>query len=60
MKKLKRLARYLIGRERFIITMPRQGMQERIDVWTDTDYVGCNETRKSTSGGVIQSGLHTL
>ena len=31
-----------------------------IDVWTDTDYAGCRETRKSTSGGIIHWGNHIL
>jgi len=28
--------------------------------WTDTDYAGCRDTRKSTSGGVIRLGTHVL
>ena len=29
-------------------------------VTTDTDYAGCYRTRKSTSGGIIQHGEHTI
>ena len=31
-----------------------------VDVWTDTDYAGCRETRKSTSGGIIMLGSHVV
>ena len=29
-------------------------------VWSDTDWAGCKETRKSTSGGIVCVGNHTL
>ena len=32
----------------------------KLDVWTDTDYAGCRETRKSTSGGLIMLGTHLI
>ena len=60
MRKLKRLARYLIGKERMITRIKRQGHSDRIDAWVDTDYAGCKETRKSTSGGMISVGMHTI
>ena len=53
MKDLKRLGRYLIGNERMILKFQRQDRNGMIDVWTDTDYAGCPDTRKSTSGGSI-------
>ena len=31
-----------------------------VDVWTDTDYAGCQDTRKSTSGGVVLLGKHAV
>ena len=37
-----------------------QGQVNRIDVSTDTDYAGCELTRKSTSGGVVQLGAHMI
>ena len=48
---LKRLARYLIGRTRVVIVYKYQDSNGVVDVWTDTDYAGCQDTRKSTSGG---------
>ena len=38
----------------------RLGVWNDIDVWTDTNYAGCRETRKSTSGGVILLGKRTI
>ena len=32
----------------------------KLSLWTDTDYAGCRETRKSTSGGLVQYGNHML
>ena len=37
MKDLKRLGRYLIGRERMILEFRRQDRNSIVDVWTDTD-----------------------
>ena len=37
-----------------------QDRVSKISVWSDTDYAGCRETRKSTSGGLVQFGEHML
>jgi len=58
--KLKRLARYLVGKPRMVQSFPWQRLPDRIDCYVDTDYAGCLETRKSTSGGVILHGTHCL
>ena len=57
---LKRMARYLIGRERSVVRYDYQDAQDTVEVWVDTDYAGCKETRKSTSGGVMMIGGHTV
>ena len=57
---LKIMARYLIGRERSIIIYNYQAPQQEVDVWVDTDYAGCKETRTSTSGGVMLIGGHMM
>ena len=44
-KRLKRLGRYLIGKERSVITMRRQGPVSKLDTLVDTDYAGCRYTR---------------
>ena len=60
MLKLKRLARYLVNKQRSVTTFKYQGKVERLSVWTDTDYAGCSKTRKSTSGGVAMHGARVL
>ena len=57
---LKRLARYLIGKDRCVTKYDYQEKCEFIDAWVDTDYAGCRETRKPTSGGVLMIGGHML
>ena len=57
---LKRLGRYLRGRERSVIRFPYQDVTRKIDVWVDTDYAGCKRTRKSTSGGMVLLGTHLI
>jgi hypothetical protein len=59
-RKLMRLCKYLIGRERFVVRLDYQDIVSKLDVWTDTDYAGCRETRKSTSGGLIMHGKHVI
>ena len=60
MKDMKRLGRYLIGNERVQVRFERQDICNVIDVWTVTDYAGCPETRKSTSGGLVLIGRHMI
>ena len=58
--KLKRLGRYYKGRPRLVYKFPfAQAPAERIEVFTDTDFAGCSQTRRSTSGGcaVINNSL---
>ena len=57
---LKRFARYLLGRTRAILRYDYQEGYKSIQVWTDSDHAGCKETRKSTTGGVITMGNHTV
>ncbi len=59
-EKLKRLGRYLKGRERVILEYDYQKNTNCINVWTDTDFAGCKVTRKSTYGGIIQLGGHLI
>ena len=49
MKDMKRIGMYLTGKERVHVIFERQDKCNVIDVWTDTDYAGCRETRKSTA-----------
>jgi len=53
--KLKRLLRYLKGRPREAIRMKRgrNSMLDRILVYVDADFAGCQKTRRSTCGGCV-------
>ena len=57
---LKRQARYLVGHTRAVLNMPYQDEYSSIDIWTDTDFAGCKETRKSTCGGVAKVGSRVI
>jgi len=56
----KRLARYLVGRPRVVCWFKRQERPGQTEGWSDSDWAGCLETRKSTSGGLIKWGTHVL
>ncbi len=56
---LKRLCRYLVGLPR-LVHVYRWQEADTIDVYTDTDWNGCPRTRKSTSGGCVLLGSHTI
>ena len=60
LKALKRLGRYLKTRGRVRTVYEYQENPVELTVWTDTDFAGCLQTRKSTSGGVLKFGSHTL
>ena len=62
MAKLKRFGRYLVARPRSIVKLKYQEACQNIEItaFTDTDFAGCRKTRKSTSGGIIMIGKHTL
>ena len=60
MTSLKRFGRYLIGRERMIAGFRYQGEVNETTIWTDSDYAGCKETRKSTSGGLVMIGNYVI
>ena len=56
---LKRLGRYVLKHKRLVYKYPWQEAT-RIDVYGDTDWAGCPRTRKSTSGGAVMIGAHTI
>ena len=57
---VKRLGRYLVGRNRMVIRYGYQDEVSEMAIWTDTDFAGCAKTRKSTSGGVAMFGNHMV
>ena len=60
MAKLKHLVRYLVGRPRLVYDYPWSTELSKIDVHTDSDFAGCKETRKSTSGGALRIGPYLV
>ena len=58
--KVKRVARYLVGNMRMIQQFAWQDTPESLRTFTDSDWAGDRATRKSTSGGAITWGGHTL
>ena len=55
-RRAKRLLRYVAGTRDMVCLIRPTGNDSghaKIDVWTDADLGGCDDTRGSTSGGVI-------
>ena len=58
--KLKRLARYLAGKPRYVQVYQWQSLPARVDAFADSDWAGDKVTRKSTSGGILLFGSHLV
>ena len=58
--RLKRLGRYLLGSPRLQQWFEWQPAQWKITTYTDADWAGCKETRKSTTGGAVIIGKHIV
>ena len=56
----KRLMRYLKGAPRLTIMYRYQMNPKGISTWSDSDFAGCEKSRKSTSGGVLMHGEHLI
>ena len=56
---LRRIARYLAGKPRMVYRFAWQASGE-LTTYVDTDFGGCLETRRSTSGGCILYGTHLV
>ena len=57
---MKRLLRYLKGVPRAVIHYGYQDKPKAIVTWADSDFAGCEKSRKSTSAGVVMIGTHLL
>ena len=58
--KLKRIARYIKGAPRATFSWVFQSPQSVLNVYSDSDWAGCERTRKSTQGGVVLYGNHCI
>jgi hypothetical protein len=57
---IKRVVRYLVRFPRLVVEYPWQNDAEEILVYTDSDWGGCVQTRRSTSGGTLMRGKHLI
>ena len=57
---LKRAARFLVGLPRLVWNFPFQQSTKNLKVYVDTDFGGCQVTRRSTSGGIALRGKHPI
>ena len=57
---LKRCIRYLVGHPECALLFQRQTMPSRATIVTDSDWAGCLESRRSTTGFLIRWGNHLL
>jgi hypothetical protein len=60
MGKIKKLGKYLKGRPRLVSMFKWQAMPGLVTTFTDSDWAGCLKSAKSTSGGVVCIGEHTI
>ena len=60
MKQFRRLTRYLISNPRTVIRYDWQNNESTVQGFTDSDFAGCRQTAKSTSGGIIMIGGHYI
>ena len=57
---LKRIGRYLLGRPRVVTRFEWQDKPTSLTVYSDSNWAGCRETRKSTSGACFMFGKHLI
>ena len=57
---VKRIGRYLSGRPRAVQWFRWQDRPGHFAIYSDSDWAGCRETRKSTSGACLMLGGHLL
>ena len=63
MEALKRLARYVLGKRRMVWRFsyqPNISANNVLKLYVDTDFAGCTETRRSTSGAAAMRGSHLI
>ena len=59
-ERLQRLARYLRHEPRCVLWYACQGTTGEVTCFTDSNWAGCKRTRRSTSGGCMLWGSHTI
>ena len=57
---LVRIGKYLKGRPRMVVNFEWQFAEGTVAAYTDSDWAGCVDTAKSTSGGIMMIGKHVV
>lgn len=57
---LKRVARYMRSHPVCVAAYRWQEAAHLVSIYTDSDWGGCERTRKSTTGGVALRGIHCI
>ena len=57
---LKRVVRYLLGKPRLVRKVVWQEKPKLISAFSDSNWAGCHDTRKSASGACFMHGSHLL
>ena len=57
---LKRVVRYLLGKPRLVWKFGWQEKPKFISAFSDSNWAGCHDTRKSTSGACFMHGSHLI
>ena len=57
---VKRVGRYLLGAPRAVQKFAWQYAPHSLDSYVDSDWAGCKASCRSTSGGAVKLGRHTL
>jgi hypothetical protein len=57
---LKRVVRYLLGKPRLVWRFVWQDAPKCVSALSDSNWAGCHDTRKSTSGACIMHGSHLI
>ena len=60
MQALKRLRRFLKGSPRSVVVYGRQADEQVVRVFSDSDWAGCQKSRRSTSSSYMMLGGHLL
>ena len=60
LKRLRRLARYLIRVPRIVWYFKLQDNCQELQAFSDSDWAGCRRTARTTSGGALLRGSHCL
>ena len=57
---LKRVVRYLLGKPRLVWRYTWQEKPKFLSAFSDSNWAGCHDTRKSTSGACFMHGAHLI